>query len=204
MAYIPVEKKKRRFPWWLLLLLLLLPAALALILWGLYDEYQEEPEPVAYETTVMEDEQLEEPIGEPVEEPTAIGEPPPTQGTITNVETLTQAADLAALAGRQVQLSDMRVTNVVGDAAFIVEPTGEEAARKFLVLLEEEPTPGTQVEGRYDVTQGQVVTIHGEIHELEAERPALGLRGVTPEEIEPVADDNVLLFARRLDITERP
>ena len=70
-------------------------------------------------------------------------------------------------------MSDVYVTRVVGDNTFFVASTPDGTDER-LVYLEEEPTPGDATEGRYDVTEGQRLSITGTM-EPHARRPhALG------------------------------
>ena len=71
----------------------------------------------------------------------------------------------AVTPGPALDLSDVYVTRVVGDNTFFVSPT-EGGSDETLVYLEEEPTPGQAIEGRYDVTEGQHLSINGEMMDV--------------------------------------
>lgn len=185
MARIPVEKKGG-VPWWVWLLALFL---LAGVIWWVAVAGDDEVEPVATEEVV--------PVvpAEPVPDPAA-------GGVITDVSTLLNADGLQQFVGREVQLSDMRVTSVVGDQTFWATPNNMPSERRFFVVLREQLTPGTPTEGRYDVTEGQIITINGSVHELvNTEASAWGL---TEQEVQGLGNDAIYLAAQSLDITQRP
>ena len=73
-----------------------------------------------------------------------------------------------------LDLSDVYVTRVVSDNAFFVAPT-EGGTDETLVYLEEEATPGTPTEGRYDVTPGQHLSITGTMEPTPADLTPWGL-----------------------------
>lgn len=87
-----------------------------------------------------------------------------------------------------LDLSDVYVTRVVGDNTFFVAPT-EAGDDETLVYLEEETTPGDATEGRYDVTEGQRISIDGEmvpVGDLD-----LSEWGLTPDQVALVDDEYV-------------
>ena len=92
-----------------------------------------------------------------------------------------------AVAPAALDLSDVYVTRVVGDNTFFVAPT-EGGTDETLVYLEEEPTPGTATEGRYDVTPGQHISIVGTMEPTPADLTAWGL---TPEQAAGVGAEYV-------------
>ena len=69
-------------------------------------------------------------------------------------------AVVPVVADTGLDLSDVWVTRVVGDKTFFVAADSA-GSPETLVFLEEEPTPGTATEGRYDVTVGQHLAIVG-------------------------------------------
>ena len=73
-----------------------------------------------------------------------------------------------------LDLSDVWVTRVVGDNTFFVAPT-EGGTDETLVYLEEEPDPTNNVEGRYDVTPGQHISITGSMEPTPADLTPWGL-----------------------------
>lgn len=185
MADIPVEKRGGT-PWWYWLVGLLV---LAGVIWLVAELFDAEPD----EDELGAAEDIEEP--ETAEPDTAAGD------LIMDVALLLDAEDPQALAGRRVQLSDLRVTSVVGDSTFYVSPQDAEEERRFLVALDEQiPAPPEDVEGRYDVTEGQIVSLSGTVHELTRREPETW--GITGAEAEQMLDDEIYLRAQQLDITQ--
>ncbi len=190
MAQIPVEKKGGT-PWWAWLLGLLVLIGLVLLLIELFDA-----EPDDDLSAADLDEQVEEDVPADV----------PVTGAITSLAMILDAPDREALAGRVVDLSGVRVTGVVGDSTFYVTSAGEGAEgagvdRQFLVALDEIiPAPPPDVEGRYDVTAGQVVDVRGTIEEIETDDPETW--GITGQEAERMMDDQIYLRAQELNIVE--
>ena len=87
-----------------------------------------------------------------------------------------------------LDLSDVYVSRVVGDNTFFVTPEPGSGA-ETLVYLEEEPTPGDATEGRYDVTEGQHLSITGET--LPVGTTDLSEWGLTPDQVSMVGDEYV-------------
>lgn len=184
MAQIPIEEHKSGSSWWLWLLGLILLAGVIWLLAGLFDEPEAEPVAVAPEV-------VEAPAYEP--------EP---MGAITSVSTILDASDPATLAGRDVQLDGMRVTEVIGDSTFYVTATDADTDRRLFVVLDEQMnTPPPSVEGRYDVTEGQMVSVMGSLRELDRTDPDVW--GITGNEAERMMNDEVYLRAQSLDITSQ-
>lgn len=188
MAKIPVEKKSSSswLPWVLGLL------ALLLLIWLFFEVFVDE-----------EDEIENEPTTEQVEprdtEATGAAAAGAAGGTITSAAMILDAEDPASLAGREVQLSGMRVESVLGDSAFYATPQNDD--RRFLVALNEvTPTPQDETEGRYDVTEGQVLDMEGGIRELTREADAWGL---SAEEANQMQDDAIYIRAQSLTIVEQ-
>lgn len=202
MAEIPVEKKSG-IPWWVWLLLALL--LVGLLLWWLLDDGDEaEYAAVAPVTTEAP---LDPTMGATNETMMADGNAAmmaggatAAGGAITDAGTILNASDRSALVGRQVQLSDMRVVDVVGDRSFYVAPSADAPEnQRLFVVLNEMPTPGTPgTEGRYDVTEGQVVSIDGVFR-------ATGDSAFAGSEIEGLPSGmNAVIHAQSLNITQRP
>ncbi len=192
MAKIPVEKKSGT-SWWAWILGLLVLLALIWLLAELFTgDDVDDVEPVG---------QVEQPVDQ---QP---GQPAAATGLITSVATLLDAPDREALAGREVQLSNLRVTSVVGDSTFYVTPDdavtsdGAETTRRFFVALDEEvPSPPQDVEGRYDVTEGQLISLSGTVREIMTTDP--GTWGITGADAEQMMDDAIYLRAQQLTIEE--
>lgn len=190
MANIPVEKKSGGSIWpWLIGLLVLL--GLVILLFQLF--FDEEND-VDTEPTSEQVEQVEPRATEPSAAGAAAA-----GGVITSASMLVEAENPAQLAGRSVQLSGMEVTSVLGDSAFYA--TSQSGDREFLVALNEvTPTPQDQTEGRYDVTEGQVLDIDGGVRELTREAEAWGL---SEEEANQMQDDVIYIRAQSLNIVEQ-
>ena len=82
--------------------------------------------------------------------------------------------EVVAPVAAALDLSNVYVTRVVSDNAFFVAPTPG-GTDETLVYLEEEATPGTPTEGRYDVTEGQHLSINGTMEPTPADLTAWGL-----------------------------
>ena len=83
-------------------------------------------------------------------------------------------AEVVAVEADGLDMSDLYVTRVVGDNTFFVAPT-EGGTDETLVYLEEEADAGNGVEGRYDVTAGQHISIDGEMMDTPADLSPWGL-----------------------------
>ena len=71
------------------------------------------------------------------------------------------------LVGRQLTLSSVEVREVISDSTFWVGPTGEaDPAQRLFVFLNEHTTPDTPTEGRYDVQEGQTISLQGSLRQL--------------------------------------
>lgn len=164
MTEIKVERDdKGGMPWWLWpLLALILVAAL---LWWILDNDDDAKavrEPVAAEAVVTP-----VPVVPIVTTGTegnmAAGGNQMAGGTgsgpITDASMLFGGID-QSMVGRPVQLSNVPVMQVVGDAGFWI---GENEQRRTYVVLNEQRTPNTPTEGRVDVNQGQRISLNGTI-----------------------------------------
>lgn len=192
MARIPVEKKNGGTPWWAWLLGLLLLAAVIWLLVSLFDGNDEDQALAPADTTAAyNDYDTTEAMGA-------------TGGTITSVSTLANG-NATDLAGRQFRLSDMRVESVQGDQLFWVTPAdagaGQGTGERYLVSLREQLTPDQPgTEGRYDITEGQILTIHGSVREInETDASAWGL---DDEGLQDLEDRDIYLNATSVDVQE--
>ena len=167
MAEIPVTKKSG-IPWWVWAIL----AALVLLLLFLFlgggeDDVADAPADAA---VVVAD-----------------------ADTVTDLTTLERGT--AALAGRQVDLDDVRVASMAGDRGFTV--TDGAGATVLVVLDEVVPGPDSGDDGRVDVNTGQVLDVEGEVFEVIDGR-------VNGEPIEGLpAGANLFVYARTVEIEER-
>ena len=162
MVEIPVEKKGG-IPWWVWLLAALLLAAL---LWWLLDNDREAREPV--ETAGYE--QVAEPqAGDPAAVAIVGTDPATTNqaagqgaaaGAITSLATIAGASSPNEVVGRSVELQRVPVAEMVSDAGFYV---GSGSTDRVYVLLNEQRTPNTPIEGRVNVNKGQTVNLSGTV-----------------------------------------
>lgn len=172
MAEIPVEKKSSlSWLWWLLLLL-----GIAALVWWLIADNDDDAEVdlddgVAVEGNAEYDDAMTGDSGEMV--------------AITGVAGL---ASLGEMIGRDVELTDVAVNEVVGDEAFTVG----EGANETLVMFDEERTPNTAMEGNVDVNPGSNVTIRGEVREFPG-----GLPQSVTEEVDTTA--TAMIFANSVE-----
>ena len=101
--------------------------------------------------------------------------------------------------GTDAELTGVEVTRVTGDSTFVI---GEGEMEYLVVLNEEMDTSPPMTEGRYDVTEGQVIDVMGEVRA--AEDLDMEAYGVTGQEAQELRDNGAYLWANRLDILERP
>lgn len=153
MAEIPVEKKGG-IPWWVWLLLALLVAAL---LWWLLDD-RDRGEPLAappYQQSVAPAQDSVAAVA-----PTAAAAPTGDAGAITNLTAIGGATASGDVVGRQVELNDVPVLEMVSDAGFYI---GSSPADRVYVLLDEQKTPNQPGEGRVNVNKGQTIGLSGTV-----------------------------------------
>ncbi len=86
-----------------------------------------------------------------------VGEP------ITDVLIVVEAVDPLELAGRPVVFESVMVQEVISDNAFWIGPSEDQ---RLFVVLDEVPTTETEVEGRYDINAGQMISLSGTLVEL--------------------------------------
>lgn len=188
MAEIPVEKKSG-IPWWVWALLALL--AIVGLIWFFSDDDDAERAAVDTTTPVFTEQVA-------TNEATT-GQQPAGQvstGPISDLTTILGTTDMSALVGREVQLSNVTVQEVVGDRTFWVGPNANERA---FIVLNEQPTPNQPgVEGRYDVTKGQIININGIMRNTND-----SAFGGQPIEGLP-SGQQAVVHAQSLDIVQRP
>ena len=150
MAEIKVERKG--LPWWAWLIMALV--AVALIWWVVAEMGDDEETDLA-----APDVAIVETVPPPVMpmDPATGGQ----AGAITDIATLLDAEDPAALVGRQVRLEGVQGLDMVGDATFWVGRGDDD--RAFVILDEQIPSPPPEVEGRVNVNAGQTVDITGSV-----------------------------------------
>ncbi len=189
MAEIPIERKSG-IPWWVWLILAAL--VVALLIW-MFDG-DDDADRMVTDLTPVEVVPVEV---APVDGAT-IAAPNDQAGTgpITDLTMITGASGLTAMVGRPLQLRNVRDQEVDGDRTFWVGPSADQRA---LVVLNEEPTPNQPgVEGRYDVTTGQVINVNGTIRNTNdpafVSNPIEGLP----------AGQTAVIHADSLNIVQRP
>jgi hypothetical protein len=178
MARIPVEKKGGTpWLWWVLGLILLVGA-----IWLLAELFDTgEVDMAAVEPTA----------------PAAVE--PDVTAPITTLETILAAENTDQLVGREVQLSGVTASQVTGDSTYWVHGPDAEA-RVFVVLTglgESEPGPGTGEDGRFNVDEGETMTVEGVIQPVEPSAPEAW--GVTDTEAQEIAANRVYVRARTLE-----
>lgn len=202
MAKIPVERTSGGGASWLPWLLGL--AVLALGIWGIAEWVSPDDDEVALVPPV----ETTEPMQQPMEQPQAM-EPAPAEpaGAITDLSTLYDSTNRRALAGRSVRLDDVQVAEVVGDSVFYLAPeTNVDVTpgnRVVLAGLDEViPSSPSDVEGRYDVTEGQTVAVYGTVERIRQEDPQAW--GITPQEgAQMLEQDQVYVRVQRMEIQNR-
>ena len=154
MAEIPVEKKGG-IPWWVWLLLALLVAAL---LWWMLDD-DDAPEQVAaapYEEVAAP--AATDPVVGPQTTTAAPSTGTASSGPITDMAAIGGAAAAGEVVGRQVELNNVPVLEMVSDAGFYI---GSSPTDRVYVLLDEQKTPNQPGEGRVNVNKGQTIGLSG-------------------------------------------
>lgn len=162
MANIEIEKKSSS-RWWAWALLVL--GVLALFYWLLLgDGTGGEPSSVPV-------------VSEVADEPTAMSSD--TGSAITDISTLTDG-DASSLVGREVNLSNVPVGQVVGDASFwVIGPDG----KQVYVVLNEVRTPDTPIEGRVDINGGDRVNLSGTLRSASDGAPEGAAIGSTTDQL---------------------
>ena len=83
-------------------------------------------------------------------------------------------ADQMAI-GQSVGLENVNVGSLAGDMAFNADVGGQ----SMLVLFDQTPTPGTPIEGEYDINPGSVLNIRGEVRSASDPLPS-GVEATIP------------------------
>ncbi|MGB7418387.1 MAG: hypothetical protein WA918_04345 [Erythrobacter sp.] len=165
MANIPVQKKSSSNWIWILLALVLV----ALLIWWLLSEMGDDDPDMAVTNDVESVEVVE-------------------TGTIT---TLVGLDNLEEAIGREVNLQNVAVNEVIGDMHFTIA----EGDREAMVMFDEVPTPGTEKEGLVDVNPGSRVSLEGEVRAMEGPMP--------PTVTKEIADDTMaFIYAERVSVID--
>lgn len=157
MARIPVEPRRGGSAWWIWLVGLIVIGVIAFILAILFkptDTVQDTAEGPANESIA--------PVG-------------PTYPTITDPAALFTESD-STLAGRPVQVANMRVDRVLNDSVFTVTPINAVAVptdtsattQSLLVILHNvAPADSGSVSGGTSLTTGQLLSVYGRIEPMD-------------------------------------
>lgn len=157
MAEIPVAKKAG-IPWWVWLIPALL---IALLLWWILDDDDEvEQVPVAGYEQSVDPADLNAIAVVPVVPADNVSAGNPASGPITDLAAVRGAGNVGEIAGRPVELNGVPVLEMVSDAGFYI---GSSEADRVYVLLNEQETPNTPIEGRVDVNKGQTIGLSGTV-----------------------------------------
>ena len=87
---------------------------------------------------------------------------------ITDLAMIADTSD-GSLEGRSVELSGVRAGSVPDDAGFWLDAGND---KRVWVVLEEVETPGTPIEGRVDVDEGDLVDVTGVIRSASGGAPS--------------------------------
>ena len=196
MAKIPVEKETGGAGWWKWLLGLLALVLLVWLIWAWAADGGED-EIAAGEGIEMQEE---------VEAPPTAADTAAAGGVITDLSTIKNASG-REFVGRRIQLSNLDVTQMLGDSLFNVaslqQTTAEQdtAAGVLVVLDETTQVEKGGVEGRYNVNEGQRLTVlTGSIEQLD--QALLTEQGLTGPDADQVMQENqYYIKAQRLNIT---
>ncbi len=88
---------------------------------------------------------------------------PDVDMALDDIAVVLDPASAADYEGRTVQFTDVHVQDVVGDSIFWIGPSPEQ---RLFVLLIEQRTPDTPIEGRYDINAGQTISITGTLRSI--------------------------------------
>lgn len=142
MAEIPVTKKSSLAWLWILLVLLIL----ALLAWYVFADNDDDTAGYVADDTVA-------------------------AATVAGVDetAVAQTEQTAALVvGETVKLNGVKVSSLAGDMAFYIEMNGQ----RVPVFFDQVPTPGTAIEGKYDINAGSVLNLEGEVRSATDTLPA--------------------------------
>ena len=181
MAEMKIQRKSGA-PWWLWLLLLVLLLA---VVWWMVSALTGDDDDRADTGAALEPPAAAAP---PTADAAATGE------QITDLATITGAADARGLAGRQVRLSGARVDRMMGDATFWI---GSGQDRVLVILDQVIPSEPPTVEGRVNVNAGQTVDIQGRIRTSD-DAPAGGV--LNADEQRQLDEQQVYIWADAVQV----
>ena len=195
MAHIPVEKKSNVLAWLIPALLLALLIGAGIWMFTRDDDVVDTQETAVVVAT-------DEAPPTDVVAPAVVDTPPPVaQEALTEpITTLALLKDRSPdeLVGKKVRIDQLEVTRVVGDKSFYVKPAGSMDGPTVFVFLDEQPTPNTAKEGRYDVNAGDKLTLTGFVQKTSLSDVKEEDDMVTSKELQSLGDDAVYLHADTL------
>lgn len=200
MAEIPVERKSGGgIPWWVWLLgALLLLALLGLLSRGCNDaNTTANVNGNANAAVTTANINTNAVNGNANSRITTEGVGTATGARVTDVDIFGSTADKASLVGRQVELSNVRVTRVLSDRLFTVTSGSGEM---FAMLAGRLDNAGGN-EQRIGVRQGEMLNLSGEFRRVPAAADLAREQrtGLTPAETEALRDQQVHLHVTRID-----
>ena len=202
MANIPV-RRRGVLPWWAWLLIALVAiAALAWLFIALFGgrEGGGVAGTTGTTTTTPAAGQPPSPSPQAASPVTKAQASPSPAGPITDLTVILNEPNKLSLAGRPIQLSNVRVQDVVGDKTFWVGPSD---TQRLFVFLEEDPGAGKKVDGKVYVNPWQTVALTGEIRRLPSAGEAQQQLEMSPQEFEAASRDQIYLFARSAEVVSR-
>lgn len=150
-----------------------------------YDIEYEEREPAVVATTVYLSPRTGGAYGAELAEEEEREQP------ITDVDEALEAEE--EWIGRDVDLTDVAVLDVISDNAFWI---GQDMDNRLLVVLDEQATPETAVEGRYNIEPGQTITLFGSLVSLPLSADIRAALNLDEETLSMLDDEDVYLLAQ--------
>ena len=121
---------------------------------------------------------------------------------ITDYLIIVAEPNRTSLIGRRVRLTGVQVQSVVGDRTFYVGPS---ESQRILVLLDEEKTPDSKIEGKVDVDPGQTVSFTGVIERMPSIEEARNRFGrlMNDKELNKLRDQQIFIHTDSVDVVGR-
>ncbi len=130
----------------------------------------------------------------------AVPAAPPTGERIFDILTVLNVPDRTQFAGRPAQFLGVYVQTVPSDKVFFAGPAPDNA---LPVLLNEQQTPNTPMEGRVNVNPGQSVTIVGTIRPLPLPDDVRQMVTLTAADEAALSGQQVFVFADQVIVDSR-
>ncbi len=111
---------------------------------------------------------------------------------LSDVNTLTAAADPLALAGQRAKLTNVTVRRVITDRAFFIGPSD---SQQMLVLLDKGLDAGTSNAAKVTITAGQPVSLVGVIEKLPTPEALSQTYALSGENLTSLASQKAYLHA---------